>query len=489
MPTARVSAARLASLLADLLADPAPDGPAYRSLADRIRLLVADGRILHGTRLPSERELTAALPVSRTTVARAYAELRDRGYLTSRRGSGSIATVPGGPQPGTANLVHPTERSATMLDLSYAAPTAGVGVLTAYEAAMERLPRHLYGTGYHPAGLPVLREALAARFTARGLPTEPDQVIVTAGAVAATAVAARALLRTGDRVLVEHPGYPNALATLRRQGARLVGVPVGPAGLDLAALGDLLGAGRRSAVAGAVLVPDFQNPTGSLMPEADRQLVADALRAAGAVPVVDETMVDVGLDVDAMPRPFAAFATESVTVGSASKSYWGGLRVGWMRVPRQQVGRFLEARVSLDLGAPVLEQLVVTELLQAGEPLLEARRAELRSRRAALLQALGEQLPDWEVRRPPGGLTAWCRLPQPRSTALAVAAERHGVLLAPGASFSVDGTGLERFVRVPYTLGEERIGAAVTGLARAWSDALQSGTQRRTRRGRAPMVA
>ncbi|HET7305157.1 MAG TPA: PLP-dependent aminotransferase family protein [Segeticoccus sp.] len=488
MPSPRVSAARLASLLPAPAVGPPGEGPAYQSLADGIRLLVADGRLLHGTRLPSERELTAALPVSRTTVARAYAELRERGYLTSRRGSGSLATVPGGPQPGTANVLHPTEESAGLLDLSYAAPTAGVGALAAYEAAIEQLPRHLCGTGYHPAGLPLLREALAARFTGRGLPTDPDQVIVTSGAVAATAVAAQALLGTGDRVLVESPGYPNALATLRRKGARLVGVPVGQDGLDLDALGELAGHGRGPRAAAAVLVPDFQNPTGSLMSEADRQVVAHALRRAGAVPVVDETMVDVGLDVTEMPRPFGTFAHEAVTVGSASKSYWGGLRVGWMRVPRPQVGRFLEARVSLDLGSPVLEQLVVTELLRMGEPLLEARRGELRRRRAVLRQALAEQLPEWEAPRPPGGLTLWCRLPEPRSTALAVAAERHGALIAPGSSFAVDGKGLERFLRVPYTLDEEALRDAVGALGRAWEHAQGPGASR-TRRGRRPMVA
>ena len=92
MSAPTVSAARTARLVGTLVAG----RPAYRALADALRLAVADGRIAAGTRLPSERELTAALDVSRTTVTRAYAVLRDTGYLTSRRGSGSVATLPSG---------------------------------------------------------------------------------------------------------------------------------------------------------------------------------------------------------------------------------------------------------------------------------------------------------------------------------------------------------------------------------------------------------
>ncbi len=100
-----LSAARLRPLLGAAL----DSSPAYRGLADAVRLLVADGRIPVGTRLPSERDLTTALGVSRTTVSRAYAELRDRGYLESRQGSGSVAVLPGGP-PGAVRAARCSPR-------------------------------------------------------------------------------------------------------------------------------------------------------------------------------------------------------------------------------------------------------------------------------------------------------------------------------------------------------------------------------------------
>ena len=472
-----------ASHLAGLLGDATAARPAYRGLADAIRLLVADGRVLHGTRLPSERELTVALGVSRTTVARAYTALRDQGYLTSRRGSGSVVTVPGGPQPGTSGLLSPSDRSDDVIDLTCAAPMAPQGVLAAYEAALQELPRHLCGTGYHPGGLPELREELAARYSARGVATDPAQIIVTSGALAGSAVTATALVGQGDRVIAESPGYPNALATFRRAGARLVGVPVESSSGDVE--------GFRSAVSrvpavAALLVPDFQNPTGRLMPDEHRAGLAHALRRAGTVPVVDETLVDVGLDPVPPTRPFAAFDRRTVTIGGASKSHWGGLRIGWLRVPRSQVGRFTAARITLDLGAPVLEQVVLRHLLQQGQDVVEARRDELRLQRAALTHALAEQLPDWRFAVPPGGFALWCELPEPLSTALVAAAEHEGVLLAPGSAFAVDGRGLERHLRIPYAQRPEVLVDAVTRIARAWERARRQRSRRSTRR---PVVA
>jgi DNA-binding transcriptional MocR family regulator len=479
MPSPHVSASHLARLLGDATAT----SPAYRGLSDAIRLLVADGRVLHGTRLPSERELTVALGVSRTTVTRAYAELRDRGYLTSRRGSRSVVTVPGGPQPGTSGLLSPSDRVDDFIDLTCAAPVAPQGILAAYEAAVQELPRHLCGTGYHPGGLPELRTELAERYTARGVATDPEQIIVTGGALAGSAVAARALVGAGDRVVAESPGYPNVLATFRRAGARLTGVPVAPTGNDVAVFSDAV---RQVSATAALLVPDFHNPTGTLMPDEDRARIAHALRRSGAVPVVDETLVEVALDPAPPTRPFAAFDGRTITVGSASKSHWGGLRIGWIRVPINEVGRFMEARVTLDLGAPVLEQVVLSHLLRQGSAPVEAQREQLRLQRAALVHALAQELPDWQYALPPGGLALWCTLPEPLSTPLVAAAEREKVLLAPGSAFAVDGRGIERHVRIPYALHPDTLVDAAGRIATAWERAKRQRGRRSTRR---PVVA
>ncbi len=141
------------------------------------------------------------------------------------------------------------------------------------------------------------------------------------------------------------------------------------------------------------------------MTDAQREEYAGHLRRAHTVAVVDEAHQALALEGQQMPQPFAAFAPDTITIGSASKSFWGGLRLGWIRAPRGQMERLTQARVGLDLGAPVLEQLALMHLL--ADP---ARRSSTRtapgcaSSATALAAALREHLPEWRFRLPDGGL-------------------------------------------------------------------------------------
>jgi len=459
--------------------------PVYAALADGLRLLISDGRIPAGTRLPSERELTTALGVSRTTVTRAYDQLRERGYLRSRQGSGSVASVPQVVGGRTDSVLSPGPEAgnADTLDLTCAAPVSPPGVAAAFEAAVDELPAFLGGTGYFPSGLPALKERIASRYTERGLSTSPEQILVTNGALSATAVVARGLISVGDRVMVETPGYPNTLASLLRTGARLVTTTVDPeAGWDTDAVRATI---RRAAPTTAFVVPDFHNPTGSLMPEEQREEIGEALAASDVVTVVDETLVDMALDEVTMPAPMAAHVTDCITIGSASKAFWGGLRVGWIRAPHPRAGDLISARLALDLGAPLVEQLALTHLMGMRTEVLRHHQEQLRASRQALTDALTRLLPDWRYVLPRGGMALWCELPEPLSTALASSAERQGVLLAPGPSFTSDGSH-ERFVRLPYSRSAEELEVAVDRLALAWEDAQR---HPRTKRGGVPLVA
>ena len=459
--TRMVSAARVAALVGDF-----DRSPAYRGLAEGLRVLITDGRVPVGVRLPSERELTDALGVSRTTVTRAYAELREHGFLVSRQGSGSVASLPTTRGHRGDHLLPPGDLPADKIDLTCAAPVPGPGVLAAYERAVAELPAYLAGTGYYPTGLPVLREAVAVAYDERGLPTDPEQVLVVPGALAGVSIAARTLVRTGDRVVTESPTYPNAIATLTHSGARIIGVDLAPGQADHESL---IAALRQVRPRVAYLIPDFHNPTGTLMGDPARAAVARALKRARTVPVIDESMVGLHLDVEDLPRPFAAHAPDAVSIGSLSKQFWGGLRVGWIRVPQGQMDDFFRARLSLDLGVPLLEQLVATDLLMHGADLLRHRREQLRASRDAALAAVAEHLPDWRVGAPPGGLNLWCELPDALSTALVAHADRHDVLLASGPSFAPEG-GLDRFLRLPYTQPAHVLTDAIARLGEAWRE-------------------
>lgn len=442
--------------------------PAYAGLADALVLLIGDGRIPVSTRLPSERELTEALGVSRTTVTRAYASVRDSGFAEARQGSGTYTRVPGGPARAHDRALLPRQSDRAAIDLNCAAPFAPPQIAAAYAEAATRLPAYLGGHGYFPAGMPELQAAIAALYDERGLPTDPDQVMVTPGALSGVSIVAQALAGRGDRVLVDTPGYPNAAERVRNAGARLATTEVDPDGWDLDAT---VARVRQVAPRLAYLIPDFQNPTGLLMSDEERERYAAVLRRAHVTAIVDESHQQLALEGQEMPRPFAAYAPDAISVGSVSKSFWGGLRVGWVRAPLDQMERLTNARVTLDLGVPVMEQLATVRLLEDPLVTLGPHRAGLREQRDALVAAVRAALPDWTFRVPTGGLSLWCELPGPgRGLGIAVAdeAERHGVIVAPGPVFAPDG-GLDRFVRIPYTRRTEELEQAVAAIADAWA--------------------
>ena len=458
--TGSISATRIATLAGDF-----DRSPAYAGLADALTLLIGDGRIGLGTRLPSERELTDALGVSRTTVTRAYAALRDAGYAEARRGAGTFTRVPGGRVRAHDRALLPRPGDEEAIDLNCAAASAPPGLAAAYAEAAAELPAYLGGHGYFPAGLPQLQRAIAATYDARGLPTDPDQVMVTAGALSAASIVAQAFTSPGDRVLVESPVYPNATQALRHSGARIAGSPVDPDGWDLDAIGAAL---RQTAPRLAYLIPDFQNPTGHLMTAGQREEYAAHLRRTRTVAVVDEAHQALALDGQEMPPPFAALSPDAITIGSASKSFWGGLRLGWIRCPAGRMDQLTHARVGMDLGAPVMEQLVLARLLADPEPVLADHRARLREQRDRLAAAIREQLPEWTFRLPAGGLALWCQLPGPLGTAVTAEAERLGVIIAPGPVFAVEG-GLDHFVRIPWTRPGDELEEAVGRITAAWA--------------------
>lgn len=439
-----------------LLGDWRGDGPAHGRLAATLRSLILDGRLPIDALLPPERSLAAALAVSRATVNAAYDQLRREGYLLSRQGSGTWVRLPqhavAAPMAGTAG---------GGLDLRVASlPAPPVLEELALGAARE-LPRWFDHHGYEPLGLPPLRAAIAARFSARGVPTRADEVLVTGGALHALDLVVRTVLRRGEVALAESPSYPAALDLLRGAGARLRWLPVGADGWDLAAL-----AGHRTtAPALAYLIPEFQNPTGALMDDATRRRVAGAFEGAGTVVVADETFAELWLDEPVGHPPLAAYGGgRIVTVGSLSKVAWAGLRVGWVRAERSLIHRLGTTRALSTMASPVLDQLVAVQVLDELDAIAADRRAIARRGRSALAAALAADLPTWRYVEPPGGLFVWAELPGAFSTALAVDARSHQLLLTPGSRFGEAGL-FERFLRLPFTLGPDRIAQAVHALA------------------------
>ncbi len=455
------------------------EGPAYVALADAVRGAVLSGTVAPHTRLPSERDLAAALGVSRTTTAAAYAALRERGFVASRTGVGTVAVLPrptrraqprwcGGDAPVPVDVDPPDD----LVDLGQAAPAAPPQLHAAYGRALEALPDYLAGRGYEPLGLQPLREAIAHRLTERGTPTTPDQVLVTTGAQHAISTIAQSVLGPRDRVVVQSPTYAHGIEAMVGRGARVVGFPVGAGlpgdgpGFDVALFESTV---RAATPRLAYLVPDFHNPTGySLTPDERAEVRRIALRHRVTV-IGDETLTDIALDGPS-PEPLAGDGSATshlLTVGSASKTFWGGLRVGWVRAHPDVVAHLARTRAASDIATSVLEQLAVTELLTRREEVLAERLPLLRSQRDLLRSAVTAAVPSWRVASPAGGLSLWIDLGRPLAHALSAAAAVRGVVINPGPSLTPDGGASSR-VRLTFAPDAEAIMRAVPRLAAAW---------------------
>jgi DNA-binding transcriptional MocR family regulator len=336
------------------------------------------------------------------------------------------------------------------------------------------------GPGYLPMGLPALRQAIARRLTETGLPTTEEQVLVTHGAQQAIGLASGLFVERGETVVVEDPTYLGSIDIFTAQGARLATVPVGGDAAWIAKLKDTV---ARSGPRLVYLMPTFQNPTGAVMPEPCRRALARLSRELQLPILEDNTLADLSLGGET-PAPIAAFepAAPVLTVGSLSKLFWGGLRIGWVRASEEILLRMTRLKIMADLGGSLIGQLVAVRLLAEAERVRAARRKEMRERLDRLTKLLSRHLPEWTWTAPAGGLSLWVKLPRGDANTFAQVALRHGVAVVPGTLASPNGGCADR-LRIPYVLDADPMREGVERLADAWEAYAGGATRRRPAAG------
>jgi DNA-binding transcriptional MocR family regulator len=448
------------------------EGSLHERLASKLRLLIRGGDLPSLTRLPSERLMAAGLSLSRNTVNLAFEELRSEGVLTSRQGAGTFVSIA-----GRHRIARGDWRLDSLFTIAASAVEAEPGIdlrsaaLPALDLVKEELSndvglsllRQLPNHGYIPGGLPELRQAVAKYYSGIGLPTQADEILITSGAMQALRIVAAGLLEPKDKVLIEEPTFRGAIEVLRAVDARLVAAPSGPQGVDVGALARLLQRERPSMV---VLMASGHNPTGAILDESTRRLIAKMFLQSGAVLVEDGSVSDATIDGD-VPAPLAAFGCSAVTIGSASKSFWGGLRVGWIRAEPGLIKQLALLKGAQDLGTSLITQELTVRLLLRIDEARSKRKATLARARGVLLEALHTHLPDWTVSLPRGGASAWVTLPEASAGPVCALAARNGVYVMPGSTFSCT-NGLERNIRVAFAQSDDLISQGVERLGRAW---------------------
>jgi DNA-binding transcriptional MocR family regulator len=455
-------------------------GPLYARLRTAIDAAITRGELLPGAPLPPERTLARALKLSRTTVVQAYQDLRQMGRIDSRQGSGTWVRRSAQelrPSPQEHEVTSAFRRNVVFRSmLEHAHDT--IGLVSAYLAplpavqeaarlvARQSLVALAAEPGYSPMGMPALRKAVADSLSRADLPTVAEQVLITSGAQQAISLVAGLLVPRGETVAVEDPTYIGAIDVFSAAGARLVPLPSDSDGVDVDRLRPMLETRPRL----LYLVPSFHNPTGALMPERSRRTIA-RLAAEFQIPVVeDNALAGLGLG-PALPPPIAAFAKNApiLTIGSPSKLFWSGLRVGWIRGPEALIARLGRWKALADLGSPIFTQEMAVHLLAEESAAEMLRRRESSARLDLLVALLKQHLPDWSWRPPDGGLLLWAHMPSGDANVLAPIAQRYGVAIVAGSANSPDHRFADR-VRLPIVADAAIMTEAMARLGRAWQE-------------------
>jgi DNA-binding transcriptional MocR family regulator len=477
-----------AGALADLIGNrlTGPGGGLYRRLADAIAALIGSAELPVGARLPAERRLAEALAISRSTVVAAYDELRARGLVESRRGSGTTVARAASRGRSRADKRMPPGYGESLFHRIAVGPGEVISMTYAVDPGIPELagelvdlatgdlPTLLDDVGYHPRGLLILRERIAEHFTDSGLPTSPDEIVVTTGAHQAIALVTQMYLRSGAAVVIDQPSWPGCFDLFGAAGGRVVGVPLDDAGIrpDL-----LTAAFAEHEPAMLFVMPTFHNPTGRLMSANRRRQVAELSAKYGVVVVEDNAYSAWDPAGPSIPPPLAAYApdgSEVFTIGSVSKAVWGGLRIGWIRASRPVAERLARHKALADLGSPVIDQALTARLLPRLTELTAARARIATARKKVMGQLLTERLPEWEWSSPVGGSALWIRLPDTDARVFAQVALRHGVEVVAGRAMDPTGEH-DDHLRVPFAYAEPVLEDAVDRLARAWQELRRHG--------------
>lgn len=439
------------------------DVPLTRQLAERFGHAIESGVLAPGEKLPPTRALAAEAGINHLTAARTYRRLAEEGYVTASVGRGTFvraltpaaAEARGDDWQAYALPDRPASYQEEILTDAFRLPDAPgmISLATGFPS-----PRFLPATQMAAiaaevfadegeramsyltaAGLPELREQLAAMGRERGFATSSSEIVVTSGGQQAIDLAVRAIVAPGDVVAVESPTFAGTLLALRSSGARVIGIPVDEDGFDVAALEQVL---ARHEVKLCALQTACQNPTGVDLSPERRSRLAELAVERNLFVLEDGVYSDLRFDG---PRA-QALRNEApghvLHVNSLSKVVGGGLRVGWIAARGPLLERLTLLKQATDFHSPTLIAHMAARYLAAGgyEAHVQRSVAYYRERRDELMEALAHHLAgEVDAATPRGGHHVWVTLRRPvEERALYSEAVRHGVAFTPGGALTAE---------------------------------------------------
>lgn len=462
--------------------------PLYQNVAAELAQRIAEGHYAPGTRLPGVRSVARQRGVSVATVVAAYRKLEDEGHIEARARSGfyvrarrPLHTIEpqrriAAPRPRlvsgqdmamalikASNDTRIVQLGAAVPDSDYL-PTQAVARALAGVARLQRTRSAAY---MMPPGAPELRREIARRMNEAGGRIPADDIVITTGCQEALSLALRAVTRPGDVVAVESPAFYGLLHVMESLGLEALEIPSHPReGMALDALGFAL---ERWPVKACVVVPNFSNPLGFLMPDDNKRALVNLLGKHGIPLIEDDVYGDLGFD-HRRPSTCMALAPRAdiIYCSSFSKTLAPGLRVGWVAAGKHRE-RIEYLKYVSSIASPTAPQLAVAELLESGR--YERYLREVRGKYASAVARMGDAVMQYfpegtRVSQPLGGFVLWVELPgKVDSFELARRALKQGVSIAPGPLFSASGK-FRNFIRLSCArVWDERLERALVKLA------------------------
>ncbi|MEJ2078816.1 MAG: PLP-dependent aminotransferase family protein [Acidobacteriota bacterium] len=441
--------------------------PLYQQICAHVVSLVEQGTLISGDRLPPTRILAETLGVHRSTVVRAYDEVRALGYLESRAGSYSTVRLrtrsPATRVPSSAamsivdwdGLADPAvlqlgrqprreltspARTRVLIDFERLAADPALAPSDELRRCIKNVLLRTGGAALdyaEAAGWRPLREVIALRMRVHGVSVGADEVVITGGAQQALDMVLRFLCRRGDAVILEAPSYGMLHSLLRLHGVVPVEIPMRDDGLDLGLLERALASGPRL----VYTMPNFQNPTGITTNQAHRERLL-SLCEKHRVPILEDGFEEEMKFFGQAVLPIKSMDAQGIVlyVGTFSKVVFPGLRIGWVVAPRRVAEHLAAIQEASCLGGNTLAQAAAARFCTGGQFELYLRRTHriYRRRMQDLLQNLRVHLGrDARWTRPGGGYLLWLTLPsssEDEATILTRFLEA-GVKVSPGSRF------------------------------------------------------
>ena len=435
----------------------------YREIASKISAYIDDGIYLPESRLPGVRRLSKQFGVSVSTIVQAQRQLENNGLIEARPRSGHYVSqrtrlnleLPEPSQPELKptpvtgqELVLQLARLTNQPDfvqLGAAVPDASFMPMRAIQRSLGKAVRQ-YGkrtANYaFPPGLPELQQEIARRMYLCGSQVVADKILITNGCQESLSLALQTVAKPGDIIAIESPVFYGLLQVIESLGMRALEIPTDPQeGISLSGLELAL---EQWPVTACVLIPNYSNPLGSLMPDSNKQQLVSMANRLGLMLIEDDIYGDLGFNGE-RPRNLLSFTGSHdgnvIYCSSFSKTISQGLRVGWMVTPTRHFQKAEYLKYVINLAAPTLAQLALADFLVQGGYERHLRQVQVHYKQQISLftHAISKYFPpEIKATQPQGGFVLWVELEESiDALQLYHSMLEHKVSIAPGQIFSV----------------------------------------------------